>query len=47
MGVMDGNAIQHFIQHFERLTRHCLLILPDKADRVFILDEQHRIHCSP
>jgi D-glycerate 3-kinase len=45
--LMDGNAIQHFIQHFERLTRHCLLILPDKADRVFILDEQHRIHCSP
>lgn len=45
--LMDGKAIRHFIQHFERLTRHCLLTLPEKADHVFVLDEQHRIHCSP
>ncbi len=44
-GLMDEDAIRHFIQHFERLTKHCLLTLPEKADRVFELDRMHRIHC--
>ncbi len=44
-GLMDGESIKRFIQHFERLTRHCLRTLPDKAHRVFELDERHRIHC--
>lgn len=43
-GLMDGAAIERFIQHFERLTRHCLRSLPAAADRVFRLDPQHRIH---
>tara|TARA_B110000858_G_C17808133_1_gene479206 strand:- start:953 stop:1831 length:879 start_codon:yes stop_codon:yes gene_type:complete len=45
-GLMDRKAIERFIQHFERLTRHCLLTLPESADRVFQLDSQHRIHLS-
>ena len=45
-GLMDRQAIERFIQHFERLTRHCLLTLPDSADRVFRLDTEHRIHLS-
>jgi D-glycerate 3-kinase len=43
-GLMDRKGIEHFIQHFERLTRHCLRTLPDSADRVFRLDAAHRIH---
>ena len=43
-GLMDHKAIERFIQHFERLTRHCLQTLPDSADRVFRLDSGHRIH---
>ena len=43
-GLMDSDAIARFIQHFERLTRHCLGTLPESADRVFLLDAQHRIH---
>ena len=47
-GVMDEASLNRFIQHFERLTRHCLLTLPEKADRVFILDSAHRVvDCQP
>lgn len=45
-GLMDAEAIERFIQHFERLTRHCLRTLPASADRVFRLDAEHRIHLS-
>lgn len=45
-GIMDRMVIERFIQHFERLTRHCLQTLPDSADRVFRLDAEHRIHLS-
>ena len=31
------------IQHFERLTRHCLATLPASADLVFRLDADHRV----
>jgi D-glycerate 3-kinase len=33
-----------FIQHFERLTRHCLKILPARANVVLHLNAQHRIN---
>ena len=42
-GVMSPEEIAHFIQHFERLTRHALTTLPGKADWVFHLDSQHRV----
>lgn len=42
-GVMDNDTLVRFIQHFERLTRHCLATLPERADRVFNLDAGHRI----
>jgi len=41
--VMDPDKLQRFIQHFERLTRHCLSSLPSKADLIFHLDEHHQI----
>ncbi len=41
--IMDQAALQHFIQHFERLTRHGLQHLSDRADLVFNLNDQHQI----
>jgi hypothetical protein len=34
------------VQHFERLTRHCLDTLPARADVTLLLDEQQRIVSS-
>lgn len=42
-GVMDDSQVRRFIQHFERLTRHCLNTVADQADIVLQLDEQHRV----
>lgn len=41
--LMDANEISRFIQHYERLTRENLRVLPDQADVIFILDETHDI----
>ena len=40
--VMDAAALQRFIAHYERLTRHALRVLPERADVVLALDEQRR-----
>jgi len=40
---MDDAELKHFIQHFERLTRHCLATVPATADYVFQLDASHSI----
>jgi len=46
--LMDQRTLSRFIQHFERLTCHSLKILPAIADRVFVLDEHHRVvSCAP
>jgi D-glycerate 3-kinase len=42
-GVMNDAQLDYFIQHFERLTRHCLTTLPARADIVFKLDAGHRV----
>lgn len=42
-GLMDAAALSRFVQHFERLTRHCLNSLPGRADVAFRLDDKHRI----
>lgn len=41
--VMNDSQLQRFIQHYERLTRHCLATLPEQADIVFQLDSKHRV----
>ena len=41
--VMNPAAIQRFIQHYERLTRHGLETLPEQADVVFQLTAQQTI----
>ncbi len=41
--IMDAAALAHFVSHFERLTRHQLMQLPQYADVVFELDQKQRI----
>lgn len=40
---MDAIAITHFIQHYQRITQHLLKTLPEKADTLFMLDENRKI----
>lgn len=40
---MDTAALQHFIRHFERLSRHALDCLPALADCIVELDASRRI----
>lgn len=42
-GVMDAAALGRFVQHYERLTRHCLEMLPARMDLVWSLDRQRQI----
>ncbi len=42
-GIMNGEQLERFIAHFERLTRHCLRSLPAKANQVFFLDADHQV----
>ena len=45
-GVMDDAAIAHFIQHYERLTRHILQDMPGYADLVLPLDEARNLRVT-
>ena len=40
---MSAEEIAHFVQHYERLTRHMLKTMPDYADAVIDIDENHRM----
>jgi len=40
--VMNAAAVARFIQHYERLTRHMLSEMPDRADVLVRLDQQRR-----
>lgn len=42
-GVMGDAALRRFIQHYERLTRHQLAVLPERADLVMELDRTQRV----
>lgn len=41
--IMDEAQIKRFIQHYERLTRHMLAEMPDRADVTLHLNENHKI----
>ena len=41
--VMSEKQLIRFIQHYERLTRHCLELLPREADVIYVLNKKHRI----
>ncbi|MDD9960410.1 MAG: hypothetical protein OXU66_15950 [Gammaproteobacteria bacterium] len=40
--IMNSEQLHRFIQHYERLTRHCLDVLPSQANIVFELGSDHR-----
>lgn len=42
-GIMDGPALARFVAHYERITRHLLADLPDRADCVLALDVRRRV----
>ena len=44
--IMDEEQIIRFVQHYERLTRHVLAEMPDRADLVFRLDTARRVVSS-
>lgn len=46
LGLMDDEALRRFISHYERLTRHNLETLPERADLVLLLDERRRIEAA-
>jgi D-glycerate 3-kinase len=39
---MDDEAVERFVRHYERLTRHILAEMPARADLTLSLDEQRR-----
>ncbi|RLU00342.1 hypothetical protein [Ketobacter sp.] len=42
-GIMSPQQIKRFIMHYERLTRVMLAEMPQRADSLYVIDEQHRI----
>jgi len=41
--IMDAAQISQFIQHYERLTRHCLEHLHEQVHHLYTLDEQRQV----
>jgi len=41
--VMDAHALERFIMHYERLTRHMLTEMPARADAVLDLNRDHQV----
>ena len=41
--IMSDSAIARFVMHYERITRHCLQEMPERADIVLNLDDNHRM----
>lgn len=42
-GRMDEAALARFLMHYERLTRHALAVMPERADAVLTLDGEHAV----
>ena len=42
-GVMDESQLARFIQHYQRLTEHCLQRLPSRVNHLFRLDEHRQV----
>lgn len=45
-GIMNDDELYRFIQHYERITRQLLREMPQRADWIFHLSEDHRILSS-
>jgi len=42
--IMDAKELERFIAHYERLTRHILNEMPERADMLFRVNDNHRIY---
>lgn len=43
-GVMSPAQVRRFVEHYERVTRHCLDDMPARADYLLEVGEDHTIH---
>ena len=41
--LFSKSQLKYFIQHYQRITEHCLLTIPNKADAIIQLDEAHHM----
>lgn len=41
--IMSDQELERFIMHYERITRHCLDEMPERADVLLELDEDHNL----
>lgn len=41
--LMDADAIRRFIMHYERITRHMLAEMPERADVTLCVNDEHQI----
>jgi len=41
--LLNKHQLQYFIDHYQRLTEHCLLKIPAKANAIITLNEQHEM----
>lgn len=39
--IMTNDEIHHFMMHYERITRHCMKVLPNTADIIVNVDDEH------
>ncbi len=42
-GLLNEQQCKRFIEHFQRLSEHCMLTIPASADAVIRLDDQHHM----
>jgi D-glycerate 3-kinase len=42
-GVMSPREVEHFVEHYERVTRHCLAEMPSRADYLLEVGDDHKI----
>lgn len=43
-GVMSPAQVRRFVEHYERVTRHCFADMPARADYLLEIGEDHTIH---
>lgn len=41
--IMDEHALDQFVLHFERITRHLFATMPYQADRTYVLDDDQKV----
>jgi D-glycerate 3-kinase len=41
--IMGDQELDRFVMHYERVTRHCLAEMPERADVLLELDEEHNL----